>query len=465
MGGATIKLGNLSRYLFGLPTGILPEGYEFGYPKATVALILANVAVYIISSLSNMFMSIGGYWVEVGSYIPILLVEDPTNIYRVFTSMFLHGDILHIFFNMYFLYIFGRGVENSLGSLRFVILYFISGILATVFHTAFSYIQGPYALMIPALGASGAISGVLAAYLMFYPGTSLSACWFFFIFPVCFTVRASYWLIFWFATQVIYGYSRLGAAVAFFAHAGGFVAGIALLPILVRKERLELLRGWRSYGHIFNIIFREVEAVRGLGRTSKLLLSALIASLIAGSAVIASDVSQLTIYVAGVSGRAVGIAELNDSIVFTVVNNNVEVQTITNTYTRILINRLVGLDLMINKSASSSSLELINLNTTSKLRVRDSVVNVPTYIESLRLNYDDNGVLKEAYGSFKTVIVSIMTNTYRFGDSITYEFRISVVGYYDASKMVTSTALTSLATSTVALAVVLFRDRELTIVG
>ncbi|MEM0453675.1 MAG: rhomboid family intramembrane serine protease [Sulfolobales archaeon] len=460
-----IKLPYVCRYLRGLPTGVFPGGYELGYPKGTVALILINVATYVITSLNNMFMSISDYWVELGSYIPILMIEDPLNLYRVFTSMFLHGDILHIFFNMYFLYIFGKSVENSLGSSRFLMLYFMSGILATVFHTAFSYIQGAYALMIPALGASGAISGVLAAYLMFYPGTSLSACWFFFIFPVCFTVRASYWLLFWFATQVIYGYSRLGAAVAFFAHAGGFVAGIALLPLVIRRERIELLRAWRNYGHLFNVIFRDIEFVSGLGRLAKILLSVLIASLIAGSAIIISDVNQLDIYVANVNGRALNIAELNESIVFGLVNNNIEVQTITNTYTRILINRLVGLDLLINKTASSSSLEVVGLNTTSKLKIGDSVVNVPVYIERLSLVYGDNGVLKEVYGIFRTVVVSIATNSYRFGESITYDFKIEVIEHYDASRMIVSTGLVSLATSALALMVALFRDKELTIVG
>ncbi|MCS7108792.1 MAG: rhomboid family intramembrane serine protease [Sulfolobales archaeon] len=465
MGGVNIGLRYAGRYLRGLPTGVFPGGYELSYPKSTVALIIINVAVYAVTSIRNMFMSISDYWVELGSYIPILMVEDSSNIYRVFTSMFLHGDILHIFFNMYFLYIFGKSVENSLGSLRFLVLYFISGILATVFHTAFSYIQGAYALMIPAIGASGAISGVLAAYLMFYPGTSLSACWFFFIFPVCFTVRASYWLLFWFATQVIYGYSRLGAAVAFFAHAGGFVAGIALLPLVVRRERLELLRAWRSYGHILNVIFRDTEFVRGLGRLTKVALSILIASLIAGSAVITSNVNYLSIYVADVSGRAANITELDDSVMFALVNDNVEVQTITNTYTRVLINRLVGLDVLINRSASSSSLNIVGLNTTSKLRVGNTIVDVPVYVESLRLTYGVDGVLKEAYGSFRTVIVSIGTNTYRFGESITYDFNIKVVEHYDASRMILSTGLVSLTVSAIALMVTLFRDKELTIVG
>lgn len=463
-GEVVIKLRCRRLFRFGLPAGVFPGGFEGGYPKATVALIIINVVVYIITSFNKMFMSVGDYWVEVGSYIPISLVEDPSNIYRIITSMFLHGDILHIFFNMYFLYIFGKSVENTLGPLRFLILYFTSGIFATIFHTAFSYIQGATALMVPALGASGAISGVLAAYLMFYPGTSLSACWFFFIFPVCFTVRASYWLLFWFATQVIYGYARLGAAVAFFAHAGGFVAGIALLPLLISKERLEMLRFWRSYGSLFNVVFREV-TIAGLGRITKLILAVLIASLVAGSAIIASDVRQLDIYVVNVSGKAVGITDLDDYVVFAIVNDALEIQTITNTYTRILINRLAGLDLLMNKSAVGKTISLVGVNTYSKLPIRGLIVNVPTYIENLTLTYDSSGVLREAYGTINTVVVSIKDTTYRFENNITYIFKINIESSYSSSKLITSTAISSFTVSTIALLVALFKDKDLAVIS
>jgi len=463
-GEVVVKLMYRKLFRCGLPAGVFPGGFEGSYPKVTVSLIIINTIVYVITSFNNMFMSIGSYWVEVGSYIPISLVEDPSNIYRVFTSMFLHGDILHIFFNMYFLYIFGRSVENTLGSLRFLILYFTSGIFATIFHTAFSYIQGVTALMIPALGASGAISGVLAAYLMFYPGTSLSACWFFFMFPVCFTVRASYWLLFWFATQVIYGYARLGAAVAFFAHAGGFVAGIALLLLLVNKERLEMLRFWRSYGSLFNIVFREV-TVTGLGRITKLILAILIASLIAGSAVIAGDVKQLDIYVANISGKVVGITDLDGYVVFAIVNDELEIPAIANVYARILVNRLVGLDMFMNKSAANTIVNLIGIKTYSKLPLRGLVVDVPTYIENLTLIYDSSGILREAYGSIGTVVVSIIDTTYRFESNITYVFKINIESSYNGSKLVISTAIASFTISTIALLVSLFRDKELAVIS
>lgn len=441
-------------------------------PKVTIALIVVNVLVYLISSIDNFFRFISDWWVEVGSYVPLLLLEDPTNVYRVLTSMFLHGDILHIFFNMYFLYIFGRSVENSLGSLRFLILYFMSGFFATVFHTAFSYLQGIDALAIPALGASGAISGVLGAYLLLYPGTSLSACWFFFIFPVCFTVRAAYWLIFWFATQVIYGYARVGAAIAFFAHAGGFVTGIALMPLIVDKENLYTLRLWRRFGSLFNVVFSGFVSGEGLGKYAKALMAALITSLVIGSAIMAMETSQLNIYLAEIDGKYLARVDgrvlsdrLSDELIFAVVKGGVEFQRISNTYSRILINRLVGLDLLVNSSASKSSLYLMDVELQSKLRIRDTLIYVPTYVYTLRLDYDEVGLLRVAEGSLKTAIVRISDSTYSLTDEITYDFRLSIANQYEAFKLTTSSSIASLIISTMALLVTLFKDRDLTIVG
>ncbi len=441
------------------------EAIEEGYPRVTIALIVINVVVYMVASFRNFFMSVGDYWVETGSYVPLLLLEDPVNAYRMLTAMFLHGDILHIFFNMYFLYVFGKSVENALGSMRFAILYFMSGLLASIFHTAFSYIQGPSALMIPAIGASGAISGVLGAYLLLYPGTSLSACWFFFIFPVCFTIRAAYWLIFWFATQVIYGYARLGTAIAFFAHAGGYVTGIALLPLVVNRERLDMLRLWSRFRPLFNVIFSGLRDHEGLGKYAKALMAALITSLIAGSMVVAVVVGQLSIFIAGVEGRVSNVGTISDVVVFSLSNGDLDTQSITNTYLRILINRLAGLDILMNTSASNKVIYLSNVELQSRLKVVGKLIDVPTYIYNMKLTYGLDGILTSAEGRFKTFIVRISDTSYSLSDEVTYEFNMTVLGHYDASRMITSASMASLTTSLIALAVVLFKDKDLAIIS
>ncbi len=223
-------------------------------PVVLEAIILLNVAVYIVTSMSRGFLASSNDWIYRLGYIPALMLVNPGNAYRIFTAMFTHADIFHIFFNMYFLYIFGRAVERSLGHKRFLALYLLSGVMAAVFHTVFIYLQSPADLAIPSVGASGAISGVLGAYMLLYPGTRLTACFFLFFFPFCFEMLAAYYIMFWFAVQVLEGYLSFNSNIAFFAHAGGFLAGIALLPLVADEARLRLLRRLSRSMRLFDII-------------------------------------------------------------------------------------------------------------------------------------------------------------------------------------------------------------------
>ncbi|MEM3999098.1 MAG: rhomboid family intramembrane serine protease, partial [Ignisphaera sp.] len=104
-------------------------------PIATIAIVAINVAVYLYTSYQNFFAQTTDEWINALSYVPVLL-QTPSQWYRIITSMFTHADIFHIFFNMWFLYFFGSEVEKRLGSLKYLILYFASGLLAIVFHTA-----------------------------------------------------------------------------------------------------------------------------------------------------------------------------------------------------------------------------------------------------------------------------------------------------------------------------------------
>ena len=149
-----------------IPVGEAGRPYP-GKPRSIYFIIAANVLVYIITSYSNLFVTSSDYWIERLALTPVLLLE-PSQWYRLLTCMFLHADIFHILFNMYFLYIFGREVESTLGTGKFLALYFISGLAASFFHIAFTPITGIHTVIIPALGASGAISGVLGAYLLLF---------------------------------------------------------------------------------------------------------------------------------------------------------------------------------------------------------------------------------------------------------------------------------------------------------
>jgi membrane associated rhomboid family serine protease len=142
------------------------------------------------------------------------------------TAMFLHGSILHVLGNMLYLWIFGDNVEEAMGSLRFLVFYLLCGIVA-----AFTQIAIDPSSSIPMIGASGAIAGVLAAYFMLYPHARILTLVPLFFFLRLVAVPAVFLLGFWFVLQVISGAGSLGSSggVAFFAHIGGFIAGLFLV--------------------------------------------------------------------------------------------------------------------------------------------------------------------------------------------------------------------------------------------
>jgi membrane associated rhomboid family serine protease len=147
------------------------------------------------------------------------------------TSMFLHANLLHVGGNMLFLWIFGNNVEDRLGELKFVILYLTSGIagsLLQVFITPTS--------TVPMLGASGAISGLLAAYVLYFPRARVLT----YIVPIFIVTISAYVFIgYWIALQALNAYLNLGVAgggVAFFAHIGGFVSGLVLAILFRPRE-------------------------------------------------------------------------------------------------------------------------------------------------------------------------------------------------------------------------------------
>ena len=150
------------------------------------------------------------------------------------TSMFLHANLLHVAGNMLFLWIFGNNVEDRLGEVKFVIIYFASGIagsLLQVFITPNS--------TIPMLGASGAISGILAAYVLYFPRARVLT----FVVPFfVFTLPAFLFIGYWIALQALNAFLNLGAVgggVAFFAHVGGFATGLILAILLRPREYAE----------------------------------------------------------------------------------------------------------------------------------------------------------------------------------------------------------------------------------
>ena len=163
------------------------------------------------------------------------LQPTPIPVYlTLITSMFMHGGIAHIFGNMLFLFIFGDNIEDRLGHLRYLIYYLVCGILAGlahVFATAL-FATDASALLVPSLGASGAISGVLGGYILLFPTNRVMVLLSWFFVPVPAFVAIGLWFVF----QLISGLGILGSGaqaggVAYAAHIGGFVAGLILIKI------------------------------------------------------------------------------------------------------------------------------------------------------------------------------------------------------------------------------------------
>jgi membrane associated rhomboid family serine protease len=156
------------------------------------------------------------------------LQPTPFSVYITFiTSIFMHGSFAHIFGNMLFLYIFGDNIEHRLGHLRYLFFYLISGIFASATHIFVTYTFGGNPL-IPTLGASGAISGILGAYLILYPTKRVRVIIFYFLTDVPAVIAIGLWFVF----QVINGIGILGGqegGVAYGAHVGGFIAGMLMI--------------------------------------------------------------------------------------------------------------------------------------------------------------------------------------------------------------------------------------------
>ncbi|GIW82616.1 MAG: rhomboid family intramembrane serine protease [Gemmatales bacterium] len=168
------------------------------------------------------------------------LQPTPIPVYlTLLTSMFMHANLMHLFGNMLFLWIFGDNVEDSLGHLRYSIFYLVCGLLASIAHIASTYAFDGNPL-IPTLGASGAISGVLGGYLVLHPRRRVLVVLFRLITEVPALVAIGMWFLF----QLIYGLGALGTktgGVAYGAHIGGFLAGLLLVKVFAigaqREER------------------------------------------------------------------------------------------------------------------------------------------------------------------------------------------------------------------------------------
>ena len=194
------------------------------FPVVTLTLIVANVAVFVASLAFPKLV-----W-------QFAFVPASFSIITLFSHMFLHAGFWHLLGNMWFFWIFGDNVEDALGKLRFILLYFLSGIGAVTLHS----ILNPGSA-IPLIGASGAISGVLGAYMLLFPRAKVLVYYGYFLTG---KLPALLYAFIWFAFQFLYGMATFGAnaGIAFFAHIGGFIAGMIIAAILKPKTKKIIVR-------------------------------------------------------------------------------------------------------------------------------------------------------------------------------------------------------------------------------
>jgi len=207
----------------------------FAPALVTAGLIAVNTLIFLYeetlrpSSLNQLLTDWG-------------IVPDRLHLTSLLTSMFLHAGWLHLIGNMLFLWVFGRNIEDLLGGARFLIFYLVCGLIAAVVQV----IANPYS-RIPTIGASGAIAGVMGAYLIKFPRARIITLIPIFFFITTMEIPAAFLLLWWFAIQFFSGFGSLGendysgGGTAFFAHIGGFLAGMLLIRLFPPRRR------WRTW--------------------------------------------------------------------------------------------------------------------------------------------------------------------------------------------------------------------------
>lgn len=203
------------------------------FPLFTIGLVVVNTLVFFWEL--SMAQQNTGFITEYG-LVPYRLTRFPLENYpNVFTSMFMHAGFGHLLGNMLYLWIFGNNIEDVLGKLRFILFYLTCGVIAAACHIAADFDS-----KIPMVGASGAISGILGAYLMLFPFARVKTLVFLGFFVTIIRVPAIFLLLLWIGLQILNNMAvgSEGAGVAFLAHIGGFFAGMVLIhPFLMSVPR------------------------------------------------------------------------------------------------------------------------------------------------------------------------------------------------------------------------------------
>lgn len=210
-------------------------------PYVTWILIIVNVIVFIWQFNRGLLENSYASWLDIRTYgaIPNNIM-NVDRLYTLLTSIFMHGGISHIVGNMLYLFIFGDNIEDRFGHIKYLVIYLVFGVIAGLTHSWFSIGDDLY---IPAIGASGAISGVLGAYVLLYPRAKVATIIFLGYFGRIIKIPSIFMLGFWFIMQFLYSFLDPYSNVAYWAHIGGFIIGfIVAIPFKISKTRKQ--RDW-----------------------------------------------------------------------------------------------------------------------------------------------------------------------------------------------------------------------------
>lgn len=204
---------------------------SYTFPFITIAIIVLNVAAFLYE------FSLDPY--ELNDFIARYgVIPSRFQWMDVLTSIFLHGGWMHLIGNMWFLWIYGDNIEDILGHSQFLLFYLVCGVAATVVHILFNMDS-----RVPTLGASGAIAGVMGAYVVKFPHSRITTLVPVFVFLTTMEIPAYFILLYWFVIQFFSGMGSVGhshlsqGGVAWFAHIGGFLAGVVLILLMPTKTR------------------------------------------------------------------------------------------------------------------------------------------------------------------------------------------------------------------------------------
>ena len=212
------------------------------FPYMTILLIACSTFVFIIELAMGQYR---GYIVAKFGMVPFEITHGVDLNPQValgpyitlLTSLFLHGSFFHLIGNMWFLWIFGNNIEDEVGHYKFIAFYILGGVAASFLQIAVSTSS-----TVPVIGASGAVSAVLGAYILRFPRARVKTLMFLFIFITVINVPAVAFIGIWFFMQLLSSVTRSGSNVAWFAHIGGFIFGLLAIKLFQKKERYRKYR-------------------------------------------------------------------------------------------------------------------------------------------------------------------------------------------------------------------------------